>query len=283
MNRIDAHQHFWHYTPEEYGWIDDSMSALRRDFLPEELETCLSSGGLSGCVAVQARQCLTETDWLLRLSERYAFIAGVVGWVDLRHPEVEQHLDRYSEHPKFVGVRHVVQDEPDPDFLFGHAFTRGIQEVAARNLSYDILIRPHQLGAAIRFANNFPEMRLILDHMAKPEIAGKKLRPWSLQIHELASCSNVWCKVSGMVTEAEKHWKQEDFVPYLDVVFEAFGCHRVMMGSDWPVCTSVAPYPQVLSIVKKYIKQFPENLQEQILGGNAADAYRLPGAITNTQ
>lgn len=277
MNRIDAHQHFWQFNTDDYGWIDDSMAVLRRDFFPEHLRECLSVAGFEGSIAVQARQCLEETEWLLQLAGQNSFLRGVVGWVDLRSEQVGAQLDRYTTHPKFVGVRHVVQDEPDPEFLLRPEFLRGIREVEARNLSYDLLIFPVQLPAAIKFARMFPHTRLIVDHIAKPYIRTGVLEPWASEIRQLAACENVWCKVSGMVTEADfTAWKPEDFTVYLDTVFDAFGCGRILIGSDWPVCTVAGPYAAVMSLVTEYIQKFSPSEQAQVLGGNAFTAYRIP-------
>lgn len=273
--RIDAHQHFWNYRPEEYGWIDESMEALRRDFTPGDLKPLLEEHGFDGSVAVQARQHLGETEYLLRLADEYDnFILGVVGWVDLRASDVGEQLDRFRSHPRFVGVRHVVQDEPDQRFLMREDFLRGVSLLG--DLTYDILVYPNQLPAALDFVERFPDHRLVLDHIAKPYIVRGELEPWASQIRALAESSNVYCKVSGMVTEADwKEWKQEDFSPYLDVVFEAFGPKHIMVGSDWPVCTLAASYGEVLDIVSTYIEPLPDDDQAAVLGGTAQKFYEL--------
>lgn len=277
MMRIDAHQHFWQYDREEYGWINDEMAVLRRDFLPPDLKPLLAEAGFGGCVAVQARQTLEETRWLLELADRNDFIRGIVGWVDLRSAALPDQLAEFTRRPKFVGVRHIVQAEPDDAFVLRADFQRGIAQLAQYGLAYDILIYPRQLRAAIQFVEAFPEQRFVLDHIAKPLIAQETIEPWNTDIRALAQFPNVWCKVSGMVTEARwKDWRAEDLRPYLDTVFEAFTPSRILIGSDWPVCTVAADYSRALGIVTDYIAQFPREQQDAILGGNCAAFYRLP-------
>ncbi len=233
---LDSHQHFWNYTEPEYPWIPKG-SPLQRDWLPQDLAPLLAQSGLDASIAVQARQTLGESRWLLNLADHYPLIKGVVGWVDLRSDRVEQQLAELSKHPKFVGVRHVVQEEPDDDFMLGPDFLRGIGRLKQFKLTYDILIYPKQVRAAIELVDRLPEQPFVLDHIAKPSIRNGTLSPWREQIRELAKSPRVFCKVSGMVTEADhERWKPSDFKPYLDVVFEAFGENRLMYGSDWPVC-----------------------------------------------
>jgi len=272
--RIDSHQHFWNYNPREYPWIGDKRIA--RAFLPKDLEAELKPVRLDGSVAVQARQSVEESRWLLTLADHYPVIKGVVGWVDLRSPEVDRELAELSKHPRFVGVRHVVQDEPDANFMLQPEFLRGIGKLTAHRLVYDILIFPKQLPAAIDLAKRFPEQTFVLDHIAKPFIKDGTLSPWGKQIRELAKSPNVFCKVSGMVTEA-KHgsWKKEDFKPYLDIVFEAFGMDRLMYGSDWPVCLLSGSYRDVFGIVDEYVTAHAGKAADKIFGGNAANAYQL--------
>ena len=276
--KIDAHQHFWNYSIKEYPWIDDSMSILKKDHLPDNLAQILSANGIDGSVAVQARQSLEETRRLLELANEHETIKGVVGWVDLRSASLQDQLDEFSKHAKLVGVRHVVQDEPDDNFLLRPDFMRGIEKLLTYDLAYDILIFPKQLPAAIEFIAAFPEHRFVLDHIAKPFIKDGILSPWDEQMQQLASFSNVFCKVSGMVTEADwRQWRISDFEPYLDVVFEAFGVNRLMFGSDWPVCTVAAAYNKVVQIVDSYMKKrrFSKAEQTAFWGGNAAAFYHL--------
>jgi L-fuconolactonase len=277
MKRIDAHQHFWHYDAVEYAWIDDSMAALQRDFLPHDLKPLLHQLGFDGCIAVQARQTLEETRWLLELARRNDFIRGVVGWVDLRSPNLAEQLGELTRNPKLVAVRHIVQAEPDDEFMLRPDFRRGIAQLAEFGLVYDLLVYPRQLRAAARLVRQFPWQRFVLDHIAKPLIAQAAIEPWSTDIRALAQLPNVWCKVSGMVTEARwNRWRPQDFHPYLDLVFDAFGHQRIMIGSDWPVCTVAADYGSTMRIVTDYIAQLPSAQQDAILGGNCAGFYPLP-------
>ena len=274
--RLDAHQHFWMYSPEDYGWINDSMAALRRDFLPQDLQPLLASEGFDGSIAVQARQSLEETRWLLELAAHNEIVKGVVGWVDLRSPSLPAQLDQFAQNPKLVGVRHVVQDEPDDDFMLRSDFRRGIARLRDYDLAYDILIYPRQLPAAAQLAHEFPDQHFVLDHIAKPLIAEGRMNSWERDIQELAQSENVSCKLSGMVTEARWHdWKPEDFRPYLDVVVNTFGPARLMIGSDWPVCTACAPYIQTMALVRDYIGALTPDEQQSILGECCSRFYRV--------
>jgi L-fuconolactonase len=274
--QIDAHQHFWRYDEREYGWIDDSMAALRRDFLSEDLKPEMERNGFQGCVAVQARQTLEETRWLLELAERAPFILGVVGWVDLRSPRLRFELRSLAGQSKLVGVRHIVQSEPDERFLLQPDFLRGIAMLEEFDLAYDILIYPRHLPVAAEFVTRFPRQRFVLDHLAKPPIKSGGLDSWARGIRELAAFENVFCKVSGLVTEADwQAWKPENMRPYLDVTFECFGPSRLMIGSDWPVCTVAAPYSRVMDIVKDYLGTYAAEERDAVLGGNAAKFWRL--------
>ena len=274
--RIDAHQHFWQYNPAEHVWMTDEMAGLKRNFLPKDLKPLLDRVGFDGCVAVQARQGLEETRWLLELADQNQFVRGIVGWVDLRSPDLSAQLEQFADHPKFVGVRHVVQDEPDDAFMLRPDFQRGIERLADFGLTYDVLIYPRQLSAAARLVEKFPAQAFVLDHIAKPPIAGGRLEPWEDGMRALARFPNIDCKLSGMVTEAKwGQWRREDFRRYLDVVFEAFGPQRLMVGSDWPVCTLSAEYGAAVGIVTNYIAQFSPEEQEGILGGNCVRFYGL--------
>ena len=252
------------------------MEVLAQDRLPDDLNPLLEENGIGGTVAVQARQVVEETEALLTMAEEYDFIRGVVGWVDLRSPYVEAQLDQFKDRAKMVGVRHVVQDEPDDLFVLREDFMRGIGKLKAYDLVYDILIFPRQLAAAIELVERFPEQAFILDHMAKPYIKDKQMSPWQSDIKKLASFENVSCKISGMVTEADWHnWTAEDFRPYLEVVLEAFGTDRLTIGSDWPVCTLAGQYGNVLSIADDFIAQLSDNEQKAIWQGNPARIYGL--------
>jgi L-fuconolactonase len=273
---IDAHQHFWLYDPPEYGWIDDSMGVIRRNFLPGDLERELQSNDVQGSVAVQARQTIEETRWLLELSEWSPKILGVVGWVDLCSANVRPQLEEFAKHPKLVGVRHIVQSEPDERFLLREDFLRGISLLEEFDLAYDILIYTRHLPVAVEFVERFPRHRFVLDHLAKPPIKAREIQAWALGIRRLAAFPNVWCKLSGLVTEAHwQSWKPEDIRPYLDVVFEAFGTERLMIGSDWPVCLVASSYGRTLDVIKNYVQSFPVDAREAVLGENARRFWRL--------
>ncbi len=275
MMRIDSHQHFWRYEPAQYPWIRAGWP-LRRNFLPEHLAPLLRGTKLDGCVAVQARQSLEETRWLLGLAAEHSFIKGVVGWVDLRGENLTEQLTAFAHDPRFVGVRHVVQDEPDNNFLLQPKFVRGIAELQFFDLAYDLLIYPHQVPAAIQLVRKFPRQRFVLDHIAKPHIKRKERWPWAGHIRELAQFPHVFCKVSGMVTEADwSHWKKADFTPYLDVIFEAFTPRRIMYGSDWPVCLLSAKYQRVHDLVVSYCQKLSRVEQDRVFGGTAVEFYRL--------
>jgi len=276
--RIDAHQHFWVYSPDEYGWIDESMQAIRRDFLPEDLAPELQQNGFAGSVAVQARQTLEETQHLLSLADKNPRVLGVVGWVDLCSHEVRSQLSELSNHPKLLGVRHIVQSEPDERFLLREDFMRGIAALEEFDLAYDILIYTQHLPVAAEFVEKFPKQRFVLDHMAKPPIKSGQIEKWAEGIRRLAEFPNVLCKLSGLVTESDwRHWKPEQMVPYLDIAFEAFGPERLMIGSDWPVCLVAGNYTSTINVVQSWLKQFPAKTQDAILGENARRFWKLPG------
>lgn len=274
--KIDAHQHFWQYNAEEYAWIGPGMEVLKKDHLPSHLAPFLAEAGIEGTVTVQARQTLTETEWLLELAEQHSFIKGVVGWVDLRSSKLSEQLERFRAHPKFCGVRHIVQDEPDDQFMLGENFIRGLGLLAEFDLAYDILIFPRHLPVACELVQQFPRHRFVLDHIAKPFIADRLVTPWDAAIRRLAANPNVFCKVSGMITEADwQQWQPVDFRPHLDVVFDAFGSKRIMFGSDWPVCTLAGTYVEVFGLVADYVGQLSETEQADVLGDTAKRCYGL--------
>lgn len=275
--KIDAHHHFWQYRPEEYSWINDSMAVLKRDFLPDDLQRLLVQHDFNGSVVIQARQTAEETEWLLHLADRYDFIKGVVGWVNLCSDDLDLQLEKYSATKKFSGVRHVVQDEPDENYILRKDFQYGIGRLAKYGLAYDILIFHGQLPQAFQLVRNFPGQVFVLDHMAKPQIRKQEIQPWKQQMEELAKFQNVACKISGMVTETDWYgWKANDFRPYMDAVVNAFGTGRIMIGSDWPVCTLAGNYAEVMGMAVDYIGQFSQNEREMILGVNAVRVYSLP-------
>jgi L-fuconolactonase len=271
---IDSHQHFWRYDAARDGWITDTMSVLKRDFLPEDLEVECNANGIDATIAVQADQSEAETLFLLDLAEGSKRIAGVVGWVDLRLPSVEERLRYFSQWKKLRGVRHIAQAEPDERFLVTREFLRGIARLREFGFTYDILIYPTQLAAAIELVSQFPQQRFVVDHMAKPEINVGRREPWATHMRTIAQNSNVYCKLSGLVTEADwHHWKPEDMIPYLDAVFEAFGPKRLMFGSDWPVCLLAASYQRVKKQIEGYVEVEAAEYKQEIFGGNAMRFY----------
>lgn len=273
--RIDAHHHLWRYSAEEYGWIDDSMSELQKDFLPEDLVAAMRRAGVDGAVAVQARQTMEETQWLLELAESTEEIRGVVGWAPIAEDDFGEALEELAGRPKLKGLRHIVQAEPD-DFLLHKEFNRGIAVLRDTGLVYDILVYERQLPQAIEFVDRHPEQVFVLDHIAKPRIREGGLEPWASRIHELARRENVWCKVSGIVTESEwSGWTLEGLRPYLDRVVEAFGPHRLMAGSDWPVCLVACGYARWWQVLEEYFAGFTEEERAAVFGGNAEKAYHL--------
>ncbi len=274
--RIDAHQHFWNYSVAEYPWIGAGLERLARDYLPSDLEPLLAAKQIDGSVAVQARQSVEESLWLLALAKAHPLVKGVVGWVDLRSDRVGDDLRVLAANPTFVGVRHVVQDEPDPRFVLGEGFIRGLRQLRQHGLTYDLLLYPSQLPAAIELVELLPEQPFVVDHLAKPRIVAGEIDGWGRDIRAIARHDNVCCKVSGMVTEAVRRgWKRDDFTPYLDVVLEAFGPERLMFGSDWPVCLLAGEYADVAAIPRDYFSRLSTTEQRMIWGDTAAGFYGL--------
>lgn len=278
MDRIDSHQHFWKYSAQKDAWITDDMSVIQRDFLPEDLEPILKGSNIKGCIAVQADQSTQETSFLLNLAKEFPFIKGVVGWIDLKDVHIEEQLAHYSLFSKLKGFRHIIQGETDPQFMLNRSFIRGIAALHKFDFSYDILIKPHQLKATNKFLDHFSnEQRFVIDHLAKPFIGAAEMEPWASEMKMLATNNpNLFCKLSGMVTEANwENWKQDDFSFYIDHLLETFGPARLMFGSDWPVCLVAANYEQVIEILDKYISQLSVDEQELIWYKNAERFYKL--------
>jgi len=274
--RIDAHQHFWKFNAQRDAWITENMSGLRRDFLPADLLPELQSNQMDGCIAVQADQSETETRFLLDLASRHPEIRAVVGWVNLLSPEVSECLETYARCRKLRGLRHVVQAESDDRFMLRQDFLNGIAALKDFGLTYDILIYPRQLPAALELVTRFPGQPFVIDHIAKPPIYSGERLPWAQHIREIATCRNVYCKVSGLITEAKwESWSFGDIAPYLDIVFESFGAYRLMFGSDWPVCLLAGSYSQVIELVRNYIEPLSESQKAAIFGLNAARFYGI--------
>jgi L-fuconolactonase len=274
MIRIDAHQHFWHYDPVSYSWIGEQMQKLKRDFLPVDLLPELKATKFDSSIAVQARQSLEETRWLLKLASENNFIRGVVGWVDLCSNQIEDQLIEFSSDPKFVGVRHVIHDEPDDQFMARTDFCNGIQLLRKYGLTFDLLLFPKHLPLAAKLALKFPDQNFVIDHLAKPDIKGRQTEPWASDLRRIAGLPNVYCKLSGMVTEADWYsWRAEDFRFYLDTALECFGTDRLMIGSDWPVCTVAGSYKEILDPVTAYVDKMDTSSKQKIMGKNCLDFY----------
>jgi L-fuconolactonase len=274
--KIDTHQHFWKYNERDYGWMTSGMGKLRRDHLPADLSPFMAAAGIASTVAVQARQLLEESTWLLQLADQYSFIAAVVGWVDLSSGRVVEQLEQLSQHRKFRGVRHVVHDEPDDRFMLRESFLRGVSQLKRFGLTYDLLLFPQHLPIACDVVRRFPEQLFVLDHIAKPPIRTGEMQPWARDLKRLAEFANVYCKISGLVTEGNWNaWTAEDFEPYLDVVLDSFGPKRLMIGSDWPVCTLAADYTSVIRLETDYISRLSAGEQYAILEQNAMEFYSI--------
>ena len=272
---VDAHQHFWKYTPETHGWISDEMKVLKRDFLPEDFLPIQQSTQIDATIAVQADQSEQETDFLLSLAKQTTFIKGVVGWIDLRAQDVQGKLAKYSGEKLLKGFRHIVQSEPD-GFLSDPAFIRGVNKLAHYNYTYDLLIYHHQLPEALKFASETTNVKIVVDHIAKPSIQTGEKTHWELNMAALSSFKNIHCKLSGMVTEANwNSWTYEQLEPFIDEVFETFGADRIMYGSDWPVCLIAGNYHDQLSVVERYISRLSESEKRGVLGDNAKRFYNL--------
>lgn len=273
---IDAHHHLWSYSPREDAWIDGSMTALRRDFLLADLEPELAGAGVTGTVVIQARQTLEETDWLLSLAENSPLLRGVVGWAPIASEDFPAELNRLKARNKLKGLRHVIQDEPDDNYINRPDFNRGIKSLAGSGLVYDILIFEKHLPAAVQFVDRHPNQVFVLDHIAKPNIRDKVLEPWKGNIADLARRSNVYCKLSGMVTEAQwPEWSEADLQPYVDVVLDAFTPARLMFGSDWPVCLLATTYRRGVESVEHLISQLSATEKDRVLGATAIEVYNL--------
>jgi L-fuconolactonase len=274
--RVDAHHHLWRYSAQEYGWIDESMEALQRDFLPQDLMREIAAAGIDGTVAVQARQTMEETRWLLKMADVCDAIRGVVGWAPIAGEEFPGVMEEFEDRPKLKGLRHVIQGEKDENYILREDFNSGIRTLLGSGLVYEILIYERQLPQAIDFVDEHPEQVFVLDHVAKPLIAAGQMEPWAARMRELGKRENVWCKVSGMVTEAEwSSWDEAALRPYLDVAVEAFGVRRLMAGSDWPVCLVACEYGRWFEVLREYFAGFSAEERDAVFGGTAVEVYQL--------
>lgn len=276
MKKIDSHQHFWKFDPVRDSWINDDMKVIQKDFLPEDLHPVLKQNDFDGCVSVQSDQSEAENHFHFQNAEKFDFIKGIVGWVDFQSKTVEERLQYYSRFKKIKGFRHVLQGEPQRDLMLQADFMNGISLLKKYNFTYDILIFKDQLQYIPKFVSSFPDQPFVIDHIAKPDIRNGEIYDWAKGIKELAQFENLYCKISGMVTEANwKNWNKEDFKPYMEAVVEAFGTNRIMFGSDWPVCLVAASYNEMLGIVEDYFSSFSKDEQEKFFGLNAIRFYNL--------
>jgi L-fuconolactonase len=274
--RIDAHQHLWRYSALEYGWIDERLEAIKRDFLPDDLVRAMATAGIDGTVAVQARQTMEETRWLLKLADECPAIRGVVGWAPIAGEDFPEVMEEFEDRPKLKGLRHVIHDEKDENYILRADFNSGIRALEGSGLVYDLLITERLLPQTIDFVDEHPEQVFVLDHIAKPRIAVGLMEPWAGRMRELGLRENVWCKVSGMVTEADwGAWNSGTLRPYLDVVVEAFGVSRLMAGSDWPVCLVASEYSRWFEVLEEYFAGCSEGERAAVFGGTATEVYKL--------
>jgi L-fuconolactonase len=275
-DQIDAHHHLWKYSRNDYPWMSEGMEAIRRDFLVDDLNQTLSAAGINGAVTVQARQTLIETDWLLQLASASKMVRGVVGWVPLVNSRVHDDLERLASNKKLKAVRHVIHDEPDNFFILREDFNRGIGLLDRFKLKYDILIFERHLPQTIAFVDRHPEQIFVVDHIAKPRIKDGDMEPWREALADLARRENIYCKLSGMVTEANwSSWTESELQPYVDVVLTAFGPKRIMFGSDWPVLLVASSYRGWVETVHRMIRSLSDDEQKWIMGQTAKSVYEL--------
>jgi L-fuconolactonase len=273
---IDSHQHFWKYNPSRHNWINDNMSVIRKDFMPSDLKTIYVENNIDGCIAIQVDQTINETNFLLNLAKENTFIKGVVGWIELRAPNINEVLNHYSNFEQIKGFRHLVQGENDNKFLLRSEFLRGISYLEKYNYVYDILIFPNQLEMALEFVKKFPNNKFVIDHIAKPNIKDNLYREWAKLMSKISNYENVFCKMSGMITEADyKLWTPDQITPYMDLVLKSFGSKRILFGSDWPVCLVAGSYKKVKELVVNFIEKLSENEKANVMGKNAINLYNI--------
>ena len=277
--RIDAHQHFWDLSRSEfdYDWVKVlTNTAINKDYLPENLVGHLTAAGMHYSILVQTQHTLAENHWALSLAEQNSFIAGVVGWVDLASPDVEENLRQLQKHSKFVGIRHITQDEPDNNFIVRSDIRRGLGCLERLGIPFDLLFYEQHLHHAATLGQAFPNLPLVIDHLAKPKIKNREVSDWEHNLRQAARHSNIYCKLSGLVTEANwDHWTPDDLQPYIEIALAAFGPRRCMFGSDWPVCELAGSYTDVLAALQEVISRLSTEDQNWILGKTAVDFYSL--------
>jgi L-fuconolactonase len=273
--RIDSHQHFWKFNPVQHAWINEEMSVIRKDFLPRDLKPVLDQNNINGCIAVQVDHSTDDTDFLLELAGQNHFIKGVVGWVDLKSAQLENELKSYKNNSTLKGFRHILQGQPKEEML-DPAFIKGVNTIGRLGFTYDLLIYHNQFADALNFLSQTHDCRIVIDHLGKPPIRSGEIAQWSKDVAAASSFKNVYCKLSGMVTEADwVRWKNDDLFPYIDSIFQSFGSKRIMYGSDWPVCLVAANYRQQLDVVTNYISRLSEEEQLDVMGRNAVRFYNL--------
>jgi len=276
ISKIDTHQHFWKFDAAEYGWIAPDQQVLRRDFLPADLEKEMAAAGIGGSVSIQARSSLEETRWLLELAGQHAFILGVAGWVSLIDPNVKAALEKFASNKKLRSIRHVLQDETDERYMLRDDFNRGIRELKHFGLAFDVLIFERHLPQTIQFVDKHPGQVFIVNHLAKPRVRYQALSPWRENMRELARRPNIYCKISGLATEADHaKWTEAQLEPYIDSVLSIFGSNRTMFGSDWPVSQLAIRYRRWVAIVEKGVSKLSQTEQKQFWAGTAREAYGL--------
>jgi L-fuconolactonase len=274
--RIDAHQHFWHYQPDTHGWISDEMSVLRKDFMPEELKTALADFSFDGSVVVQANETYAENDFLLDIAQKHNYIKGIVGWIDLLDPQAEIKMIALKSTPIIVGFRTIMQGSPDEKYLGNKLFYENAKRLASFDYTFDLLVHNNQLDSLIRFTDKLPDNRFILDHLGKPAIKNKEYKEWKSEIKILAANPNMYCKLSGMTTEADlKNWTYNDLYPYMEIAAEYFGIDRMCFGSDWPVCLAAGSFATTYSVVDQFCAQLKQEEKDKIFGQNTKDFYKL--------
>jgi L-fuconolactonase len=274
--RIDAHQHFWKYHPASHGWINDEMAGIRKDFMPDDLWPLLNKHHIDGCIAVQADERLEENQMLLSLAEKFSFIKGVVGWADLRSPAFSEEIHIFKQYNKLVGFRCIMQGQQDEMYLNNETFIQHVSLLAKHAYTYDLLIYHHQLPSLLNFIEKLPDNKLILDHIGKPDIKSRNIKSWKENIQKIASHPHIYCKLSGMITEASfTQWTYDDIAPFMDAVGEAFGTDRICFGSDWPVCLVAGSYDKMIEVVQKWADQLTSTEQDKIFGLNTIKFYNL--------
>jgi L-fuconolactonase len=274
--RIDAHQHFWHYQPDTHGWISDEMSVLRKDFMPEELKTPLADFSFDGSVVVQANEIYAENDFLLDIAQKHNYIKGIVGWINLLDPNAEIKMIALKSIPSIVGFRTIMQGSPDEKYLGNKLFYENVKRLASFDYTFDLLVHNNQLDSLIRFTDKLPDNRFILDHLGKPAIKNKEYKEWKTEIKILAANPNMYCKLSGMTTEADlKNWTYNDLYPYMEIAAEYFGLDRICFGSDWPVCLAAGSFATTYSVVDQFCAQLKQEEKDKIFGLNTKDFYKL--------